>query len=112
VKISKRDTYLRVDDADARIAIYILDPDQPSGCIEWPLIGWSVGPEGRWPAVPANEPDEKLEEAIWADLYALWDIDSWVFPDGERCDDENLIAAFGRRQPGKKPKSIASRRKH
>ena len=36
---TKAATYLSVDDADARIAIYILDPDQPSGCIEWPLIG-------------------------------------------------------------------------
>jgi hypothetical protein len=107
---TKAATYLSVDDADARIAIYILDPDQPSGCIEWPLIGWSVGPEGRWPAVPANEPGEKEEEGIWGDLYALWDVDGWVFPDGERCDDQALIAAFARRQPGK-PRSVASRRK-
>jgi hypothetical protein len=107
---TKAATYLSVDDADARIAIYILDPDQPSGCIEWPLIGWSVGPEGRWPAVPANEPGEKEEEGIWGDLYALWDVDGWVFPDGERCDDQTLIAACARRQPGK-PRSVASRRK-
>jgi len=109
-KSEATNSYQSVDDPDARFAIYILDPDMPSGCVEWPLVGWSDGPKGRWPAFPTNDVGEKEEEGIWAGVYALWDVDGWLFPDdGERCDDDGLIAAFARRDPERKPPTVASR---
>jgi hypothetical protein len=105
-KSEATNSYQSVDDPDARFAIYILDPDMPSGCVEWPLVGWSDGPEGRWPCMPGDEPGE---EGIWGSSFAVWDVDGWLFPDGERCDDQGLIAAFARREPDRDPPTVASR---
>jgi hypothetical protein len=87
--------------AGTLVAIPIPWPSSPSGCVEWRLVDWTL-PDDKWPAWPVL--DDGWEDAegpmAWAGDYAVRDprTDDWIFPDGERSDDEGLVAAFGRRQ--------------
>ena len=74
--------------------------DTASGCVEWRLVDWTIEGDGfpRYPVLDDGWNDGPPE--AWGDDYAIRDPQSgdWLFPDGERCEDEGLVAAFGRRQ--------------
>jgi hypothetical protein len=71
--------------------------DTASGCVEWPLVDWTVEGDGH-PQYPVLI-DGGGETGAWSSDYAVQRPDgSWRFPDGELSDDENLRAAFARRE--------------
>jgi hypothetical protein len=80
------------------VAIPVPWESSASGCVEWRLVNWTLA-DDMWPACPVLS-DADGEEGAWSDDYALRgpQDDEWRFPDGERCDDEGLRAAFARRQ--------------
>ena len=80
------------------IAIPISWAHSPSGCVEWRLVDWTV-PDDDGQRLPVWA-DVAGDTGAWGDDYALRrpQDDDWCFPDGERCDDENLSAAFARRK--------------
>jgi hypothetical protein len=79
------------------IAIPIPWEGCPSGCVEWRLVGWTIkDDDGQiFPIC-----DDGGATGAWGDDYALRgpQDSNWYFPDGDRCDDEDLAAAFERRK--------------
>ena len=69
-----------------------------SGCVEWQLVDWTL-PDGNGERLPILF--DGAETGAWDDDYAIRgpQDDMWRFPDGERRSDEDLLAAFRRRNP-------------
>ena len=65
---------------------------------EWRLIDWTV-PDDDGQRLPIWA-DVAGDTGAWGSDYALRNPQDgdWRFPDGERCDDEGLTAAFERRR--------------
>lgn len=87
----------------AIVAIPLPWEHSASGCVEWRLVDWTVEGDGhpRYPVLDDGygSEDEDGGPMAWAGDYAILDQEAgeWVFPDGERCDDADLRAAFARR---------------
>jgi hypothetical protein len=80
-----------------------------SGCVEWRLAAWTV-PNDVGQSLPILDDGwGDGEPEAWGDDYAIKDPKTgmWVFPDGERSDDEGLVAAFARRQARHRARSRA-----
>ena len=86
--------------AGTRVAIPLPWEHSPSGCVEWVLVGWTAEDDDglRLPILDSGWEDE--EPIAWASDFAIQDPRNgeWHFFDGERCDNENLMPTFARRQ--------------
>ena len=81
------------------VAIPIPWESSASGCVEWRLVDWTVEDDDGQRLPILDDGSGEAAEA-WGSDYALLNPHDgdWCFPDGERCDDENLVAAFVRRR--------------
>ena len=80
------------------IAIPIPWEHSGSGCVEFRLVDWTV-PDDDGERLPVGA-DVAGDTGAWGGDYALRGPQNgeWHFPDGERCTDEALAAAFRRRR--------------
>ena len=81
----------------AIIAVPIPWESSPSGCTTWQFVEWTL-PDANGDCLPVLA-DADGDECAWGDDYAIDDPQTgdWVFPDGDRCRNEDLAAAFARR---------------
>jgi hypothetical protein len=91
-----------VNELGAIVAIPLPWEHSASGCVEWRLVDWTTPDDAgqRLPILDDGYPEDEVGGPMpWAGDYAILDqkTGEWVFPDGERCDEADLRAAFARR---------------